>query len=122
MLGHAGHAKQPGTIGSMIDNLVAVRPDLSMLIGSAGIKRHAGRSSTAAADNLSLYMLARAGYNLDQAAVAVLEAPGQGLSGHGAERLCANHPATGATHDGDRQEAAGRSQGQACVQETAGAP
>jgi membrane-associated protease RseP (regulator of RpoE activity) len=66
VLGHAATTKQAYTIGSIIDNLVAVRPDVSMLIGSAGVKPMP-QELDAAADRLSLYMVARAGYSLDQA-------------------------------------------------------
>jgi membrane-associated protease RseP (regulator of RpoE activity) len=66
VLGHAATTKQAYTIGSIIDNLVAVRPDLSMLIGTAGVKPMP-QELDAAADYLSLYMVARAGYSLDHA-------------------------------------------------------
>jgi hypothetical protein len=66
VLGHAATTKQAYTIGSIIDNLVAVRPDLSMLIGTAGVKP-VPQDLDAAADNLSLYMVARAGYSVDNA-------------------------------------------------------
>jgi hypothetical protein len=66
VLGHAATTKQAYTIGSIIDNLVSVRPDLSMLIGSAGVKP-VPQDLDAAADTLSLYMVARAGYNVDGA-------------------------------------------------------
>jgi len=58
--------RMTNTIGSMIDNLVAVRPDLSMLIGSAGVKPTPADLDVAA-DHIALYMLARAGYNVDHA-------------------------------------------------------
>ncbi len=80
MLGHAAAQRNAGTIGSVIDNLMGVRPDLSMLIGSGGIKAMP-QEMDAAADSLSLYLLARAGYKID-----------------GADdfwkRLAATHPAT----------------------------
>lgn len=66
VLGHAATTKQAYTIGSIIDNLVAVRPDVSMLIGSAGVKPMP-QELDAAADALSLYMVARAGYNIENA-------------------------------------------------------
>ncbi|NRR30122.1 M48 family metalloprotease [Oxalobacteraceae bacterium] len=66
VLGHAGTMRSSATIGSIIDNLVAVKPDLSMLIGSAGVKP-VPQEMDAAADNLALYMLARAGYNVEHA-------------------------------------------------------
>jgi len=66
MLGHAATMRMTNTIGSMIDNLVAVRPDLSMLIGSAGVKPTPADLDVAA-DHVALYMLARAGYNVEHA-------------------------------------------------------
>ena len=67
ILGHAGSQRSAGTLGSIIENLNNVQPDLSMLIGSAGIKAMP-QELDAAADNLALYLLARAGYNIDNAA------------------------------------------------------
>jgi hypothetical protein len=64
LLGHA--ATQRATIGSMIDNLTRVKPDDSLLIGSGGIKALLAEQD-AAADRLALYMLARAGYDIDGA-------------------------------------------------------
>ncbi|MES2263403.1 MAG: M48 family metallopeptidase [Pseudomonadota bacterium] len=66
VLGHAGAMRNAATVGSIIDNLVRVKPDLSMLIGSAGVKA-VPQDLDAAADNLALYMLARAGYNIEHA-------------------------------------------------------
>jgi hypothetical protein len=66
MLGHAAAQRNASTIGSIIDNLMSVRPDLSMLIGSGGIKAMP-QELDAAADNLALYLLARAGYKIDGA-------------------------------------------------------
>lgn len=68
VLGHANTMRSAYTIGSVIDNLVAVRPDTSMLIGSAGIKP-VPQELDAAADYLALYLLARAGYNIEHAHV-----------------------------------------------------
>ncbi|CAN7155415.1 M48 family metallopeptidase [Pseudoduganella sp. LjRoot289] len=65
VLGHAGSMRNAATVGSMIDNLVRTKPDLSLLIGGAGIKA-VPQEMDAAADNLALYMLARAGYNIDR--------------------------------------------------------
>ena len=67
ILGHAGSQRSAGTLGGIIENLSNVQPDLSMLIGSAGIKAMP-QELDAAADNLALYLLARAGYNIDNAA------------------------------------------------------
>jgi predicted Zn-dependent protease len=90
VLGHAATTKQAYTIGSIIDNLVAVRPDLSMLIGTAGVKPMP-QELDAAADNLSLYMVARAGYNVDGARAfwqrLATQYPATVLNGY-----TANHP------------------------------
>lgn len=92
ILGHAGSQRNSGTIGSIIDNLMSVRPDLSMLIGSAGIKA-APQEVDAAADSLSIYLLARAGYNIDGASAfwkrLANAYPATVLNGY-----VANHPAT----------------------------
>jgi hypothetical protein len=92
MLGHAQSQRNSGTIGSIIDNLVSVRPDLSMLIGSGGIKAMP-QELDAAADHLSLYLLARAGYPVDGAAAfwkrLAVTYPATVLNGY-----VANHPGT----------------------------
>jgi hypothetical protein len=80
VLGHAATQRNSATIGSIIDNLVRVRPDDSMLIGSGGIKAMPAEMD-AAADRLAVYMLARAGYNIDGGADFW-------------KRLAATHPAT----------------------------
>lgn len=67
VLGHATAQRSSATIGGIIDSLMSVRPDLSMLIGSGGIKATTPERD-AAADRLSLYLLARAGYDIDDAA------------------------------------------------------
>lgn len=64
-LGHAGRQNMTGTIGGIIDNLTRVRPDLTAIAGTAGV-RPMPQELDAAADTLSLYMLARAGYNVDR--------------------------------------------------------
>lgn len=66
MLGHAGAMRNTATIGSIIDNLIRVNPDDSMLIGSGGIKAMPA-GLDAAADRLSLYLVARAGYDIEGA-------------------------------------------------------
>ncbi|HEU5436941.1 MAG TPA: M48 family metalloprotease, partial [Telluria sp.] len=55
VLGHATAQRSSATIGSIIDSLMSVRPDLSMLIGSGGIKAVTPERDTAA-DRLSLYL------------------------------------------------------------------
>jgi hypothetical protein len=65
VLGHAGTMRNAATVGSMIDNLVRTKPDTSLLIGGGGI-RAVPQELDAAADNLALYLLARAGYSIDR--------------------------------------------------------
>ncbi len=65
ILGHAAKQRANSIVAQQIDNLLSVHPDLSMLIGSAGIKPTPTELDLAA-DNLSVYLLARAGYSLDQ--------------------------------------------------------
>jgi len=94
VLGHAGTLRNTSTIGSIIDNLTSVRPDLSMLVGTAGVKPMP-QEMDIAADNLSLYMLARAGYNVERAKAfwqrLAAQYPATVLNGH-----TANHPAVAA--------------------------
>lgn len=94
ILGHATTTRSTGTIGSVIDNLTNVRPDTSMLIGSAGIKAMSPEMD-AAADSLSLYLLARAGYDYDDAGSfwkrLAATYPASVLNGY-----VANHPGTSA--------------------------
>ncbi|UUZ52938.1 M48 family metalloprotease [Massilia sp. H-1] len=58
ILGHAATTNSTATIGSVITNLANVKPDTSLLIGSAGI-RAMSADHDSSADNLSLYLLAR---------------------------------------------------------------
>ena len=92
ILGHAAAQRNASTIGSIIDNLVLVKPDTSLLIGSGGIKAMP-QESDAAAERLAIYLVARAGYNINDAArfVKRLAAtyPATVLNGY-----VANHPAT----------------------------
>jgi len=94
MLGHAAAQRNSATIGSIIDNLMRVRPDESLLIGSGGI-RAMPADLDANADRLGLYMLARAGYNIDGATDfwkrLASTYPATVLNGY-----TANHPATDA--------------------------
>ena len=64
-LSHAARLRVSATIGGIIDNLTRVRPDMSAMAGLGGVKPMP-RDLDAMADKLSLYMLARAGYNIDQ--------------------------------------------------------
>lgn len=66
-LGHAAKQRMGATLGDIIDNLARIHPDLSTMTGTAGVKAMP-QELDAAADMLSLYMLARAGYSIDQAA------------------------------------------------------
>jgi hypothetical protein len=63
-LGHANRQKTSATVGGIIDNLVRIRPDMSTMVGMAGILPMPSDLDVTA-DRLSLYMLARAGYNID---------------------------------------------------------
>lgn len=66
MLAHAARRKTSATIGGIIDNLVRARPDMSTMVGMAGVKPMP-QELDATADKLSLYLLARAGYDISQA-------------------------------------------------------
>ncbi|MEN3294632.1 MAG: hypothetical protein V7642_3885 [Burkholderiales bacterium] len=63
-LAHASRQKMSATMGGIIDNLVLIRPDMSTMVGMAGVRPMPAELDVAA-DRLSLYMLARAGYNID---------------------------------------------------------
>lgn len=66
ILAHAARQKLSATIGGIIDNLVRSRPDMSTMSGLAGVKPMP-QDLDAMADKLSLYLLARAGYDINQA-------------------------------------------------------
>ena len=92
MLGHAAAQRNNAALSTLIDNLMSVKPDTSMLIGSGGIKAMP-QEMDAAADHLALYLLARAGYKIDGAddfwkRLAATH-PATVLNGY-----VANHPAT----------------------------
>jgi hypothetical protein len=91
-LAHANRQRMSATIGGIIDNLILIRPDMSTMVGMAGVKPMP-QELDAAADKLSLYMLARAGYNIDNAASfwqrLATQYPATLLSGY-----TALHPAT----------------------------
>lgn len=93
ILNHATLTRSNGTISSVIDNLARVRPDTSMLIGSAGIKAMPAEMDIAA-EKLSLQLLTRAGYSTDAAAPfwrrLASTYPSTVLNGY-----VANHPNTG---------------------------
>lgn len=65
-LGHPARLRMSATLGGIIDALIRVHPDLSTMPGMAGVKPFP-QDVDAAADTLSLYMLARAGYDIDGA-------------------------------------------------------
>jgi hypothetical protein len=94
MLGHAAMQRNAATIGDIIDSLGSVHPDTSMLIGSGGIKAMPVELDTSA-DRLSLYLLARAGYDISDAATFWKRLhgtyPPTVLNGY-----TANHPSTAA--------------------------
>lgn len=62
-LAHAQKQRMNATIGSVIDNLVRMHPDLSTMNGASGIKPMPAELDNAA-DTLALYMVARAGYDV----------------------------------------------------------
>ncbi|NHZ61048.1 M48 family metallopeptidase [Massilia genomosp. 1] len=94
ILGHATAQRSVSTIGSIIDNLTNVRPDTSMLIGTGGMKAMPPELD-AAADHLSMYLLARAGVSIDGAPAfwkrLASTYPATVLNGY-----VANHPGTAA--------------------------
>jgi hypothetical protein len=63
-LNHAKKQKMNATIGGVIDKLISSQPDPASLNGTAGIKPYP-QTMDISADSLSLYMVARAGYNVD---------------------------------------------------------
>lgn len=66
VLGHAARMNQQATMGGIIDNLVRLQPDMSTMVGLSGLRPLPPEFDTAA-DRLSLYLLARAGYKLERA-------------------------------------------------------
>lgn len=63
-LGHAIRQRMVATTGSVIDNLMRAQPDPTATAGTGGIRPYP-QELDAAADNLALYMLVRAGYSID---------------------------------------------------------
>lgn len=92
ILGHAAAQRSSATLDSIIDKLIHPHPDLSMLIGSAGIKAMP-QEMDGAADSLALYLLVRAGYKIDNTSRfwqnLAAKHPATVLNGY-----TANHPAT----------------------------
>lgn len=66
ILGHAIRQRMVSTIAEVIDNLLLPHPDPTTTAGTAGIRVYP-QDLDAAADTLSLYLLARAGYSIDNA-------------------------------------------------------
>ena len=65
-LAHIARLKLSATAGGIIDNLVRVHPDAAALSGLSGMKPMP-KELDAMGDKLALYMLARAGYGIDNA-------------------------------------------------------
>lgn len=89
---HPSKQKTSATAADLIDNLLRIRPDMSAMAGAAGL-RPMPQELDAAADVLSLYMVARAGYRYEQAprfwAKLANQYPASLLNSY-----AANHPAT----------------------------
>jgi hypothetical protein len=66
ILWHPSRQRMNATVGGIIDNLVRVHPDMSTMVGTAGVKPMPTDFDTMA-DRLSLYLVARAGYDSDRA-------------------------------------------------------
>lgn len=66
VLAHAERQRMSATIGGIIDNLTRLHPDMSTMVGLSGVKPMP-QTLDGVADKLSLYMLARAGYGIDNA-------------------------------------------------------
>jgi hypothetical protein len=91
-LRHPARQKMTATVGGIIDNLIRITPDTSALSGTGGVKAMP-QELDAAADTIALYMLARAGYNIDGAGAfwqrLATQYPASVLNGY-----TAIHPAT----------------------------
>ena len=66
-LAHASRLRMNATVGGIIDNLVRMHPDMSTMAGLSGVKPMP-KELDAMADKLAIYMLARAGYDIDRVA------------------------------------------------------
>lgn len=66
ILGHAARQRMNAAMGSIIDNLIRVHPDLSMMTGMAGARPYS-QQFDADADRFGLYLAARAGFGIDGA-------------------------------------------------------
>jgi hypothetical protein len=89
---HPAKLKNSAAEADVIDNLLRIKPDLSNMAGTGGI-RATPQEMDAAADVLALYMVARAGYRYDDAARfwqrLTSEQPASVLNGY-----THNHPGT----------------------------
>jgi beta-barrel assembly-enhancing protease len=65
-LAHAHRQKMSATLSGIIDNLIRIQPDMTAMAGTAGVKTYTAEQD-ADANTLALYMVARAGFSLDQA-------------------------------------------------------
>lgn len=66
ILGHPQKQRMVATMDSIIDNLIRVHPDLSGMTGASGVKVFP-EALDVAADSLAMYLLARAGYDINGA-------------------------------------------------------
>ena len=91
-LHHPARQKNVAASADVIDNLLRIRPDMSAMSGTSGL-RPMPQEMDAAADVLALYMVARAGYRYDDAArfweKLASQQPASILNGY-----TRNHPAT----------------------------
>ncbi len=91
-LTHPARQRLTATLSGVIDNLIRLRPDAAPLSGAAGVKPYP-KQLDASADQLSLYMVARAGYKVDDASAfwqsLANQYPANVLNGY-----TAIHPAT----------------------------
>lgn len=92
ILSHARRMKMNATIGGIIDNLIRIHPDMSTMVGLSGVKPMT-KEMDAMADRLSLYLLARAGYSVDNA-VSFWERIGNQYPVANLTAYTALHPAT----------------------------
>lgn len=65
-LGHIIQQRMVATAGGIIDNLTRMQPDATVVAGTGGLRPYP-QNLDIEADTLALYMLARAGYNIDNA-------------------------------------------------------
>jgi beta-barrel assembly-enhancing protease len=63
-LSHPNKNRSYSSMGAMIDNLLQIKPDLSLLITGGGIKSYSAELD-GASDQLALYLLLRAGYSIE---------------------------------------------------------